>query len=252
MSGHAVFRGVVHGNSAYLDFKQVAVRKNRGVQALVAVGFRRGDIVPEAAVYGFPESVYHPEKRITGVDAGTENTDCKQIVEIAGSDIASAHFLVNRIKMFCPALKFYGNTGGGRFFEDDGFYRIKKRAPLAALVSDNFFYLKVQFPVQLFEGKVFQFRFDPGNAQPVGKGSEYVKAFLGRGFALFFGEGIRRSHRMENRGKPDQDWADVACQREQRFSYFFRFLFVFYPGRNGGKARRLLCQFRRRRFARFV
>ena len=53
MAGHAAFRHCIHLARSYLDFYRQAVRAGqRGMQALIAVAFRNGDIVFEFSRFG--------------------------------------------------------------------------------------------------------------------------------------------------------------------------------------------------------
>ena len=53
MAGHAAFRHCIHLARAYLDFYRQAVRAGQcGMQALIAVAFRNGDIVFEFSRFG--------------------------------------------------------------------------------------------------------------------------------------------------------------------------------------------------------
>ena len=117
--GDPVLRGLVHGVGADLDLDDLpVVAHDRGVQALVAVGLRHGDVVLEPALDGHPELVHEPQQLVALAGGVAEHAQAQQVVDLLQRLAAPPHLLVDRVEVLGPGL------------DDDGGCRARASPPV--------------------------------------------------------------------------------------------------------------------------
>ena len=72
--------------------------------------------------------------------------------------------------------------------------------------------------IQIGEGKVFEFRLDLGDPQPVGKRGIDIQGFLRDPFLFIGRERLERAHVMQPVGEFDQDDPDVLCHGDDHLA----------------------------------
>ena len=219
MGGNADLCGLMHLPRADLHLQHHALRTdNRGVKRLVHVAFGSGDKVFEAG----------DDRRIHGVDQAQnvvafrygidQNTKRQKIVDFIKRSSTHVHFLVNAAEILRTARHFGLDP---RFFEG-----IRKRtlhgfdAGLALFPRevDPFLDIPVRFRFQPLEAEVFQFRPNPGHAQPVGKRRIDIATLVNHAFLAFWTHIFQGAHVVEPVRQFDENHADVSGHGEQHLA----------------------------------
>ena len=90
-----------------LYFKRLPVRTDdRGVQRLIHIGFRHGDVIFKSARNRLIHLMDHAKRRIAVFYACHNDPDGKQIVDLVYRLVLIFHFLVNTEEMFYTAVNF--------------------------------------------------------------------------------------------------------------------------------------------------
>ena len=115
VGGHAVFGLTVHIFSPNLDFNTFSVGANdRGVQALVAIGFGHGDIVFEASVHGPPLRMHQPQHGVTVPDVLDQHAKSHNVVHFVQGQRLGLHFFVNAVLVLDAAVDLPNDIVGGQ------------------------------------------------------------------------------------------------------------------------------------------
>ena len=87
VGGDAFFRDAVHFLRADLHFKRLAAMQNGGMQRLVEIGPRHGDVIFEAARDRAPDVVHHAERGVA--------------VSLGVRDDAHGQQVINLLELLC-------------------------------------------------------------------------------------------------------------------------------------------------------
>ena len=93
----------MHFFCSNLNFKRFAFAHYCRMQRLIAVGLRHCNIVLKTPIQRFPQTMNNTHKSITFRFRMADYPQCKQVKKFTSFFVAFAHFLINRIKMFCTA-----------------------------------------------------------------------------------------------------------------------------------------------------
>ena len=116
MRGDALLGDAVHFLGTDLDFKRLARVDDGGVERLIEVGTRHGDVVFEAARDRGPNLMHNAESGVTVLDRIGDDADGHQIVDLIESALLALHFLVQRVEAFGAAFDFGGEAVFDHFF----------------------------------------------------------------------------------------------------------------------------------------
>src|SRR5689334_12566023 len=83
MHRHAIFGGFMHSMSTNLYLYQLVIKaEDGGVQCAVAVGFRIGDVVFDAALFWTPQAMDVAQRDITIRGGSDQDTKSDQVVNL--------------------------------------------------------------------------------------------------------------------------------------------------------------------------
>ncbi len=98
MRGHAVLGLSVHVFGAYLNFNTLTFwPNNRGVQALVAVGFGHGNIVFKAPVHWSPLRMHKPKCRVAVLDILDQHAKGHDVVHFVQTHGLGLHLFIDAV-----------------------------------------------------------------------------------------------------------------------------------------------------------
>ena len=112
VAGDAAFGDRIHITGADLYFNRQAVGAGEGgMQALIAVTFRDGDVIFDFAGLGFVEIVQCTERGITGGDAVHNHAEAVNIHDFGETQVFGLHFLINAVQIFFAAFDLRFDIG---------------------------------------------------------------------------------------------------------------------------------------------
>ena len=174
----AVFRCVVHLPCADLHFKRHALlADHRGVQRLIHIRLRRGDIIFEPAgdraehIVDDAQAVVAVNHRIDDDAHGIDIIDFIKIV------VLHIHLAVDAMHTLDAPV----NARAGHHLIHAGldarFDLLQEFPPRVALKLDGFFDLMVGNRVEIADGEILQLLLDGANAEPMRDGGHRFQAF---------------------------------------------------------------------------
>ena len=188
MGGDTVFCRPVHFKSTDLNFKGLAVRTDQcGVERLIHVRLRHGDVVLETSGNGLIHFMYDPQRCVTVLHRIYNDPDCKQIVDLIQGLILINHLFIDTEEMFDPAVDLGMDPGVIDMLPDLSDNLIDERLTFASLQIDLFHQIIIDFRFQIFQRKIIQFDLYLGNTQPLSDGCVDIHGLPG--FFFLFGRG---------------------------------------------------------------
>ena len=107
---HTIFSHGMHLGRPNLYFQRTSLAHHCRVETLVTVGFGHGNIVLEPSIQGLPQAVDKSHQHIAITAVFTEHPQGQQVKKLLHTLVPLAHFLINRIKMLCPAGNAHLNS----------------------------------------------------------------------------------------------------------------------------------------------
>ena len=168
MSRDTELRHLMHMEGANLNFQRIAARHHRGMQRLIAIGFRHGNIILEPARNRLPHGMDNAQYPVAVTHGFHQYADSRQIIDFADILFVAQHFLVNAVKMLGTPLDFRLDARLADFLLNLLNSRINKRLPFLTLLLDILDQIIVFFRFQIAQAEVLQFPLDIGNTQTIG------------------------------------------------------------------------------------
>ena len=137
MRGHALFGDAVHFLRANLHFKRLPGMDHRGVQRLIQIGPRHGDVILEPAGHGTPHLMDHAQRRVAIADRVGDHANGEQIVNLIDRAMLAQTFLVNRVQALDAAIDFGGDSIFLEALADRVLQLRQKRFKFLALGNDG-------------------------------------------------------------------------------------------------------------------
>ena len=219
VGGNPKIRRAVHLGRADLDFQRLAGRPDDfGVQGLVAVGLRFGNIIVEPPRQRHPDLMDDAEGMITVGDSRHDDPQGDQIVNLAEIQRLLLHLVVDGIQMLGPALEL----GLDAFFRQPCFQHVGRRGnvffPLRPRFVQLLFQLVVGVGIDIFEGQVFKLPLDLPDAEAVCERGEDLQRFLGDFLLPMLRHRAQRPHIVQAVGELDDHDPQVFRHRQQNFA----------------------------------
>ena len=170
MRGDAEFRPPVHVPRADLNFDRLAAgADHRGVQALVHVEFRHGDVVLEPTGNRIPSRMHGTERRIAVLDGVDDDAHADQIVDIREIVPTHDHLLVDGEIILRASCDGRLDVQVIEILIDFGDDLLEVDITLAGASGHKHDDLVVDLRVEDLEAQLLQLGFDGVHTQPVGK-----------------------------------------------------------------------------------
>ena len=178
MRGDAEFRPPVHVPRADLNFDRLAAgADHRGVQALVHVEFRHGDVVLEPTGNRIPPRMHGTERRIAVLDGVDDDAYADQIVDIREIVSAHDHLLVDGEIILRASCDGRLDVQVVEILIDFGDDLLEVDITLAGASGHKHDDLVVDLRVEHLEAQLFKLGFDGVHAQPIGERRVDVQRF---------------------------------------------------------------------------
>ena len=185
----------VHLLRADLDLDALRVRAyDGGVQALVAVGLGHGDVVLEAALYGFPLLVHKTEHGVAVLHVLDDDAEGHDVVHLVQGEGLCEHLFVDAVLVFDAAVHLTSQSVGRQEIlkHGDGLFDELLLDDLVILqpLGD----LAVHVRPQILEAQILEITHDVVEAEAVGQGSIDVHGLLGDALLLVRLLEVQRAH----------------------------------------------------------
>ena len=195
-----------------------------GVDRLVVVLLRIGDVVLEAAGHRVPARVHHGQRAVTVLDLGHDNAEGVDVGELLERDLLPLHLAPNSVGLFLATRHDARDMG---LFELRGERRLDLvDQALVALAQDleALDHGRIGLGVERLEGMVLELLAQPLHAHAPGERRIDVHGLLGDDLALLRLHMLERAHVVQAVGELDQQHADVAGDGEQELAEVLRLL----------------------------
>ena len=179
MRGHSVFGVLVHRLGTNLHFNRPARRvAHHGVQRLVAVGFRLGDVVVKL-LGDRAEARVHPAQRgVAGRHVGDDDAQRPDVIDTLKTQAFAAHFFDDAVNVFGPPLHLRRNALPGQLGCQLGAQLLHRRLTLSPLLVELLGHIVIGLRLQKAESQVLYGPLHLPNTQPVGQRRKHVQRLL--------------------------------------------------------------------------
>ena len=220
MRRDAELRRPMHLGGPDLDFIQLAARtKNRGVQRLVPVGLRAGDVVLDPVLHGRPRVMEDTQDMVARRNVRHDDPEGHHVVDLIERQPPLAHLLVDRpevlratghVGMLDPGLGELTLEGASQGFDH--------RLAFGPFRGDLAGKAGVLLRLEKLECQILELRFDFCHPESVGQRGVDLARFGGNPLLPLGREVLQRPHVVESIGQLDNDDAGVLGNRQQQFA----------------------------------
>ena len=236
MRGNAELSTTVHVPRTNLNLDRLAARTNhRGVQALIHVKLRHGNVILETTWNRVPTRMHRTQRGITILNRVDDNAYTHQIVDIRKIMSAYDHLLINREIILRTPRHVRRNVLLVKVFVDLSKNLLQIHVSMARTTCDKHHDFVIDFRIEHLEAKLFQFGFDGVHAKTIGKRRVHVERFVRFLLCARCFDVTPRTRIMHAIGKFDDQHAHVATHRDHHLANGFGLcgITIFHLGKLG-------------------
>ena len=189
--GHALFGDAMHLLRANLHLEGLPGMNHGGVQRLVEVRPRHGDVILESPGNGTPYLMDHAERRITILHRVGNHAHGEQVVDLIERPLLLLNLLVQRIEALDAGLHFGGNAVLDQLAANRVLHFDQKLVEDLLLGRDFLLQLEKRFRLEIAERKIFEFAANEAHSEPVGDRRVDIERFAGDALLLLANRDIR-------------------------------------------------------------
>ena len=216
---HAELGLLVHFVRADLDLDRATARTDdRGVERLVEVELRGGDVILEPTGQRRPASVDGAQDRIAVADAPDEDADADEVVDVVELTAPHDHLLVHGVELLGAAHHASANAQCAQVLVDRVDDVLDVLFALRGALLDETFDLDVELGVQNREREVFELGLDRLDAEAVCQRGVDLERLGGLLVRLLGRNESPRSRVVQAVGQFDQEHADVSRHRDDHLA----------------------------------
>ena len=224
VSSDTVFRPAVHLNGANLDLYCLTVgAKNRRVQALIKIEFRRRDVILEPSRHRVPPGVDRAERRVAVTDRTDKYAHAGEVVNLLKVSGLPNHLLIDRVVLFLTPCNLRLDLRGAKITRDGVNDFLNKAVALRCPLFHQSVNLAIQFRVECSEGKVFELPLDGLDSEPMREWNIDFKRFLSFALRRLCGNEAPRSCIVEAVCQLDQNYSNITRHGDDHLANGFRF-----------------------------
>ena len=219
MRSDAEFRAAVHVPRADLNLHRLAAgADHRGVQALVHVELRHGDIVFETAGNRVPPRMHGTQRRIAVLNRVDDDTHAHQIINVGEIVPAHDHLLVNGEVVLRAARHIGFDVLFVEILIDFGENLLQVHVALSGATGHQYHNLVVDLRIQNLEAEFFQLGFDGVHAKTVGERRIHIQRFTCLFLRVRLLDVTPCTGVVHTVGELDHQHAHVAAHRHHHFA----------------------------------
>src|ERR1700676_2474743 len=110
MGGPPFFRDAMHFLRSNLYFQRLSAMEHGGVQRLVKIWARHGDVVFESSRHRMPDVMHYAKRRITVPLAVGNHAYRKQVIDLLQFPLVAHQFTVQRIESLNASFQLRGDA----------------------------------------------------------------------------------------------------------------------------------------------
>src|ERR1700730_887611 len=110
MRRHPFFRDAMHFLRSNLYFQGLSAMQHRGVQRLVQIWARHGDVILKSSRHRMPDVMHYSKSCITIALAVCNYAYCKQVINLLQFSFLTDQFAVQRIKSLNTSFQLGGDS----------------------------------------------------------------------------------------------------------------------------------------------
>ena len=221
-------RNAVHLKSTDLNFQRLPVMvQHGGMQRLVHIGFRHGNVVLYAPRNRAPQAVHNAQRAIAVRNGINQHADGKQIVNFAELFMVALHFFVNAVKILRAALNFALNVLLVQMLFNFRHCLVNHGFPFAALYFNLFHKVVINFRLHITEGQILKLPLNGVNAEAVCQRRVNFHCFARDGLLLMHRHILHGTHVVQAVGQLNHNNAYVLGHGQKHFAVVFNLLVLF-------------------------
>ena len=223
VGGDARLGDLVHVAGADLRLDRQAVRAEEGgVQRLVAVDARDGDVILEAPGHRPVGGVHHAERAVAGVGRVDDDPQAVDVHDLGERRALAQHLPVDAVEVLLAGLDLGGDAGGLQGTPQLLGDARQELALVAAGALERALEHAVALRVERAEAEVLELELHGVQAEPLGERGVDVERLARDGAAPLGRHRADGAHVVQAVGELDEDDAQVAHHREQHLAERFR------------------------------
>ena len=211
----------MHFLRANLHFQRLATVQHRGVQRLVQIRPRHGDVILEPAGHRMPDVVHHSQRRITTALAIGDHTYRQQIVNLLQSAVLAQQFSVQRIQSLYARFQLRGDSAFHQLALNGGLHFFQKPAMNLRFVRHLFLQPQERFRLQIPERQILQFVAHVAHAQAMRDRRVNIQSLARNSLLLGILQIFKRAHVMQPVGQLHQHHAHVIHHGQKHLADVF-------------------------------
>ncbi len=217
--GDAGLGDLVHVGGADLDLDRAAEgAEQRGVQRLIAVGFRDRNVILELARDRLVEPVQQAEGDVAGGGILDDDAEAEDVVHLREGQVLLTHLAIDRVQVLLASL----DLGLDAVLAQPAFDAVEHFADhFAAVAAGGAHRLgqnAVAVGVEVAERQILHLLVDAVKPQAVGDRRVDIQRLAGDALAFLRVDGVQRAHVVQTIGELDQHHAHVARHRQQHLA----------------------------------
>ena len=218
---HAFFGDAMHFLRADLHFERLAAVQNRGVQRLIQVGPRNGDIILKPARHRPPNMMHYSQRGIAAALRVCNDANGQQIVNLFETRFLPQHLAMQRIQRLHARFQLRRNAGLHQLRTNGRLHFIQKFLVERRFVADLFLQRKERLRLEIPERQILEFPAHHAHSQAVRNGRVNVQRFAGNALLLVGVQVLQRAHVVQAVRELYQYDAYVGHHRQQHLAYVF-------------------------------
>ena len=222
MRGHTFLGDAMHILGADLHFKGLAALDDGGVEGLIKIRPRHGNVVFETPGHGAPDLMDDAKRSITIALHIGDHPDGEEIVNLVQGALLAHDLAVQGIKPLDAALDRGGDAVRDQFFANGRFHFFEKLFIGGCFVGKLLLQGEETIRIEIAEGEIFELIAEQAHAEAVRDGSVKIERFAGDTLLLLRIDVFERTHVVETVRELDENDADVIHHGENHLTEVFR------------------------------